>query len=305
MGAQHSRLQKRSLRRRFRSIPYTTTAVAVLPASRQDTARSKRTSRLRPMSDGMDRETAEALINETLHLTVDLQHVHSQLSEVLRMSQHEDLPEPQRPLLPQFSFEQRPACPLWIDIHPACRSSRSRYLIGDEQQPMEIHSRPNSKLLMPNVVRRSRARSPLKIMSLPKPSPSSSPSPPLSRSPSRCSSASSYHTTPSSPTDEVLETLPSLTASSSRHSTMDSSTLSQWICSIRLSEDMLRREGCSEYDHYLAPAIALCDELLDESVGSLVEAREVKLESHRVRGKPLAVSVGRHESGLIAARAAA
>lgn len=98
-----------------------------------------------------------------------------------------------------------------------------------------------------------------------------------------------------------METLPSLTASSSRYSTMDSSTLSEWT---RLASDTSRPEGSGSNDHFLAPAIALVDELLDESVGSLAEAREVKLDSRRGRSKPLAISVGRHDSSMIAMRGA-
>ena len=310
MGAGQSRLQKRSLRRRFKSIPYTATAVAALPATRQDIGRRAiRASRLRPLSDGMDRETAEALINDTLHMTVDLEQIHQHFNEVLiRMSQHSEAseapeaPEPFRPLLPQFSFEQRPACPLWIDIHPACRGLQSgcSFEDGRQQQRMDMNPQSSSKLLMPNVVHRSRGRSPLRIMTLPK-SVSPSPSPPPSRSSSVYSSASSYHSTTSRAADDAMETLPSLTASSSRYSTMDSSTLSEWI---RLAADTDRLRQSSSNDHFLAPAIALVDELLDESVGSLVEAREVKLESHRGRGKPLAISVGRHDSGMIAMRGA-
>lgn len=289
MGAQHSRLQKRSLRRSIRSIPYATTAVAVIPVSRPDTARSKRTSILRPPSQGVDRETAEALLSETLQITVDLQQVHQQLNDILRTQdaeQRAEAPErrePHRPLLPQFSFEQRPPLPLWPFTRPSCRASRP-------DNPITFGQESSSNLLSPIAEHHSRSQSPPRL---------NVPTSSRPRSSNRFSSTSSFYSTTSRTADDVLEMLPSLTASSSCYSLIDSPIQSQWASISRT------HEGFGQHESILGPAVALCNELLADSAGSLVGAREVTLDVHGGGvGKPLTISVAKHDNTIIITKGA-
>lgn len=297
MGAQHSRLQKRSLRRSIRSIPYATTAVAVIPVSRPDTVRSKRTSILRPLSQGVDRETAEALLSETLQITVDLQQVHQQLNDILRTQdagQRAEVPErrePHRPLLPQFSFEQRPPLPLWPFTRPSYRASRP-------ENPMTIGQQSSSNLLSPIAEHHSRSQSPPRL---------NVPNSSRSRSPNRFSSTSSFYSTTSRTADDVLEILPSLTASSSCYSLIDSPIQSQWASISMATSPTSTNEGFGQHESILGPAVALCNELLADSAGSLVGAREVTLDVHQHSGglgKPLTISVAKHDNTIIITKGA-
>ncbi|USW51575.1 hypothetical protein Slin15195_G048940 [Septoria linicola] len=267
MGTQHSRLQKRSLRRRLSRYNLPNVTATTLPGEFDDVARPKLKASMQALSQAMDCETAEALVNETLRLTMDLQQVHQQLNEVLKTKSAESVNR--RVLLPQFSFELRPVLPLLPDVHPAHR-------VGELQ--LDKMTRNSTQ-----------AAAHLSLCS------------------GRCSSTASYHSTRSASDDQVFQFLPALTASSSCYSCSASSMQSlprppppgtMFSCLSDTALEILHR-----HDSILGPAIALCDELLDQSLDSLaLSADEVELGLRRGRKGELPINpVGGPEDGRIIA----